>query len=80
MDLTLAGLTGAFAGAVIAWINYFLFIGFITRRLNARNKAKTPEERLEFAQKLSLARRLILGFDIVVFVTIGYWLGSKLGG
>jgi len=42
MDLSLAGLIGAFVGTVLAWINYYLVVGFVTQRLRALDKSQTP--------------------------------------
>jgi hypothetical protein len=80
MDLSLPGLIGAFVGTVIAWINYYVIIGFVTKRLRAHDESKTPADRLVFEQRLSWARQLILALDIVVFGAIGYWFGATIGG
>ena len=40
----------------------------------------TPEDREAFEEKLSIARRLILGFDIAILATVGYWIGKAIGG
>jgi uncharacterized membrane protein len=80
MDLSLPGLIGAVVGTVVAWINYYVIIGFVTERLRAHDTSKTPAERLIFEQRLSWMRQLILALDIVIFGAIGYWLGATLGG
>jgi uncharacterized membrane protein len=80
MNLSLAGLIGAVAGTVIAWINYYIVVGFVTARLRALDTSQTPAERAIFEQRLSWMRQGILALDIVVFGAVGYWLGVTLGG
>ena len=80
MELSLAGLIGAVVGAVIAWINYAMIVGFVTNRLRALDKSKTIAERVDFERKLGLMRQFILALDIVVFAGVGYWFGATLGG
>jgi uncharacterized membrane protein len=80
MDLSLAGLIGAVVGTVLAWINYYLVVGFVTQRLRALDKSQTPAERSIFEQRLSWMRQGILALDIVVFGAVGYWLGTMVGG
>jgi uncharacterized membrane protein len=80
MTLSLPGLIGALVGTAIAWINYYIIVGFVTARLRALDTSKTPSERAIFEQRLSWMRQLILALDIVIFGAIGYWLGVTIGG
>ena len=80
MELSLAGLTGAFVGCVLGVINYAVIVGFVEGRLRALDTSQGPAERAEFERKISLMRRIILGIDIVVFAAIGYWFGKTVGG
>ncbi|MBI3434901.1 MAG: hypothetical protein HY056_07460 [Proteobacteria bacterium] len=80
MEMSLPGLVGALIGTVVAWANYLVIIGFVTRRLQALDTSRTVQERGDFLRKLSIMRQLILGIDIIVFAAIGFWLGATYGG
>jgi hypothetical protein len=80
MELSLAGLLGAFLGTVLGVINYAVIVGFVEHRLRALDASQTPGEREEFERKISVMRRTILGIDVVVFASVGYWLGKTFGG
>ncbi len=74
MELTLGGLLGAMAGAIIGGANYAMLIGYLDGLL--RSMEGTETEREEFASNVSVMRRAILGFDILVCTALGYWLGT----
>jgi hypothetical protein len=81
MDYSLLAWLGALTGTVIAVILYVPAIRAIERSLRAQGAVpKTVQERAAFEEKLSIARRLILGVDIAIFATAGYWIGNVLGG
>ena len=80
MELSLAGLIGAFVGLVAGWINFLFIVGIVERRLRQLDKSATQEERLAFEQKLGLMRRIILALDVVVFSVVGYAIGQAIGG
>jgi len=80
MAFSLPGLIGAFVGMVLGVINYGVLIAVMERRLRVLDKSQTPQERADFERKLSLMRRIVLGFDIVLFAGIGYWFGKTVGG
>jgi hypothetical protein len=80
MELSLAGLVGAFVGLVAGWINFLVIVGIVERRLRQLDKSATQEERLAFEQKLGLMRRMILALDVVVFSVVGYAIGHAIGG
>jgi hypothetical protein len=80
MELSLAGLLGAFIGTVLGVINYAVIVGFVERRLRALDTSQTAAEREEFERKISVLRRTVLGIDIVVFAAVGYWFGKTVGG
>jgi hypothetical protein len=80
MELSLAGLLGAFVGCVLGVINYAVIVGFVEARLRALDRSQGPAERAEFEAKISLMRRIILGLDILVFAAVGYWFGKTVGG
>ena len=80
MELSLAGLLGAFVGTVLGVINYAVIVGFVERRLRALDASQTAAEREEFERKISVLRRTVLGIDIVVFAAVGYWFGKTVGG
>jgi hypothetical protein len=80
MELSLAGLIGAFVGTVLGVINYAVIVGFVESRLRALDKSAPGTEQEEFERKISIMRRTILGIDIFVFAGLGYWFGKTIGG
>jgi hypothetical protein len=80
MELSLAGLIGAFVGLVAGWTNYLFVVGIAERKLRQLDKSETAADRATFENKLALMRRSILGLDVVVFSIIGYSLGHTIAG
>ena len=80
MELSLAGLVGAFVGLVAGWANYVVILGIAERKLRQLDKSETPADRAAFEDKLTLMRRIILTLDVVVFTVIGYSLGHMIAG
>ena len=74
-ELSLGGLLGAMAGAMIGGISYAMLIGHLDGLLQSMEGAEA--EREDFAANVSLMRRAILGFDVVICAAIGYWLGAS---
>jgi hypothetical protein len=74
IDLSFAGLIGAMLGTVVAAIVYHLFIGNLERAVQARAQSLPEDERGDVS--LSVVRRIVLTFDLLVFAALGYWLGS----
>jgi hypothetical protein len=69
IELSFAGLIGAFAGTALAAFAYAPLVTALQRALGVR----APEE-------ISLLRRAVLAMDILVFAGLGYWLGMLLAG
>jgi len=80
MEYSLPAWLGALAGTVAAVVLYVPAIRYLDRHMRAEHNAATPEEREAFEEKLSIARRVILGFDIAILATLGYWIGKAIGG
>jgi hypothetical protein len=74
IDLSFAGLVGAMLGTIVAAIIYHLSIGNLERAVQARVRSLPEDERGDF--NLSVVRRGVLTLDLLVFVALGYWLGS----
>jgi len=74
MELTLGGLLGAMAGAIIGGANYAMLIGTLDGLL--KSMEGTEAERQDFASNVSVMRRAILGFDVLICTGLGYWLGT----
>jgi hypothetical protein len=74
IDLSFAGLVGAMLGTIVAAIIYHLSIGNLERAVQARVRSLPEDERGDF--NLSVVRRVVLTLDLLVFVALGYWLGS----
>ncbi len=80
MQLSLAGLLGAFAGLVIGLLNYAAIISIAERRLRALDRSSSAAERAEFERKIVMMRKVILAIDVVTFPLVGYWFGRTIGG
>jgi hypothetical protein len=80
MELSLPAWLGALCGMIVAAAIYVPGIRIMERHLRASSDAKTPEQRSAFEDRLSLARRAVLGFDMAAFAVLGYWVGSLLAG
>jgi hypothetical protein len=76
MELTLGGLLGAVVGAIFGGANYAMLIGTLDGLLKSMEGAEA--ERQEFASNVSVMRRAILGFDVLLCTALGYWLGTML--
>jgi hypothetical protein len=83
MEFSLLAWLGGLAGTVIAVAIYVPAIRVVEQRLRAQNGPKSgqamPDQRAAFEEKLSIMRRIILGIDIAVLATLGYWIGSAVG-
>jgi hypothetical protein len=80
MELSLPAWLGALCGMIVAAAIYVPGIRIVERRLRAASEPKTIEQRSAFEDKLSVMRRVLLGFDIAVLAAVGYWIGNMLGG
>ena len=80
MDYSLPAWLGALAGTVIAVAIYLPCMRLLDRHMRAQEGPTTLEEREAFAEKLSLIRRSVLGLDIAILATLGYWIGKAIGG
>jgi hypothetical protein len=78
IDLSLAGLIGAFIGTAIAALAYAPLVSSIERHLRARVAADANPEHGIMQQEISLLRRGVFAADIIVFAGLGYWLGATL--
>jgi hypothetical protein len=79
MEYSLPAWLGGLVGTVIAVVIYVPAIRAIERHLRTQRGPTTLEERAAFEEKISIARRVILGIDITILATVGYWLGKILG-
>jgi hypothetical protein len=80
MEYSLPAWLGALTGTIVAVIIYVPAIRVIERHLRAQNGLETIGARSENETKISVARRLILGADIAILATLGYWIGKVIGG
>jgi hypothetical protein len=80
MDYSLPAWLGGLAGTVLAVAIYVPAIRVIEQRLRAQFTVRTPAEREALEEKLSIARRVILGLGIAICATVGYWVGNATGG
>ena len=80
MEISLPAWLGALAGTIVAVAIYVPIIRIVERRLRAQSGPKTLEQRSQFEDRLSVMRRLILGADIAILATLGYWIGEAVGG
>jgi len=80
MEYSLPAWLGALIGAVVAVVLYVPTIRIVDRQLRAQGAPAEAEEREDFESRIALVRRLILGVDIALLATLGYWIGRALGG
>jgi len=79
MEYSLPAWLGGLAGTIVAVALYVPVIRLIDRQMRAKGGPTTLEERAAFEEKLSIVRRLILGIDIAILATLGYWIGKVIG-
>ncbi len=77
IDFSLPAWIGALIGTIIAVVIYVPGIRVFERQQRAQSGPMTLEQRQAFEDKLSVMRRFILGVDIALFATLGYWIGGK---
>jgi hypothetical protein len=80
MEYSLPAWLGALVGTIVAVVIYVPAIRVIEQHLRAQSGPETLEARAEHESKISVARRLILGADIAILATLGYWIGKVIGG
>ena len=80
MELSLPAWLGALCGMIVAVAIYVPFIRIVERRLRAGEQINTAEQRAALEERLSIVRRVIVGFDIAVLAAAGYWIGNMLAG
>jgi uncharacterized membrane protein YccC len=78
MEYSLPAWLGGLIGTVIAVAIYILAIRVIEARLRAQNGPQTLEQRRAFDEKMSIARRVLLGIAVALLATIGYMIGNKI--
>jgi hypothetical protein len=78
MEYSLPAWLGGLIGTVIAVAIYIPAIRVIEARLREQNGPQTLEQRAAFDEKMSIARRVILGIAVVLLATIGYMVGNKI--
>ncbi len=77
MEFSLPAWLGGLIGTVVAVAIYIPGIRVIERRLREQNGPQTLEQRRAFDEKMSIARRVILGIAVALLATIGYMIGNK---
>jgi hypothetical protein len=75
IDLSLAGIAGAFIGIVAAAFAYGPMVRTVERWLRASGGPDEHE-----TTELSLLRRVVLAADILLFAGAGYWFACALAG
>jgi hypothetical protein len=80
MEYSLPAWLGALAGTIVAVALYVPAIRYFDRHMRAEHSPATAQERAALEEKLSIARRVILGLDIAILATVGYWIGNAIGG
>jgi hypothetical protein len=79
MEYSPSAWLGALAGMILAVALYVPGIRVVERHMRAPNGPATLEERAAREDRLSALRRLILGLDIAILATLGYWIGEAIG-
>jgi hypothetical protein len=77
MEFSLPAWLGGLAGTIVAVAAYLPAIRIVERRLRAQRGPQTLDQRAAFEDRLSVVRRVVLGIDIAILATLGYWIGGK---
>ena len=77
MEFSLPAWLGGLAGTIVAVAAYVPAIRIVERRLRAQRGPQTLDQRAAFEDRLSVVRRVVLGIDIAILATLGYWIGGK---
>ncbi len=80
MDFPLPAWLGAFAGTLAAVALCIPVNRAVEQRMRARQGPIALGNRTEFEDRLSMVRRVILGCAIAVVGTLGFWIGTVIGG
>ena len=80
LDISLAGLTGAIVGTFVAGVSYHLSIGAVDRWMRKRAHTQDAEDQERAEEMMSLARRIVLTTDLLLFAGFGYWIGDRFWG
>ena len=80
MEYSLPAWLGALVGAAIAVVLYVPAIRIVDRHLRAQGAPAAAEQREDYESRIALVRRSILGVDVAILATLGYWIGNALGG
>ncbi len=80
MDYSLPAWLGALVGTIVAVALYVPAMRYLERHMRGEQQPASAEEREAFEEKLSIVRRVILGVDIAILATVGYWIGKAIGG
>jgi hypothetical protein len=78
MEFSVPAWLGGLAGTIVAVAIYVPGIRAFEAHLRVQSGPKTLEQRTAFEEKLSLMRRIILGLDIAILATAGYWIGGAI--
>jgi hypothetical protein len=79
MEYSLPAWLGALIGAAVAVALYVPAIRIVDRHLRAQGAPAAGQQREDFESRIALVRRSILGIDIAILATLGYWVGKALG-
>jgi hypothetical protein len=79
MEYSPSAWLGALAGMILAVALYVPGIRVVERHMRAQSGPATLEGRAAREDRLSVLRRLILGLDIAILATLGYWIGKAIG-
>jgi len=79
MEFSWPAWLGGLTGTVVAVAIYVPLIRIVDRSLRAQWGPLDEEARAALEGKISVLRRVILGIDIAVLATLGYWLGNAIG-
>ena len=75
IDLSFAGIAGAFIGVIVAAFAYGPLVRAVERSLQPSGQ---PDE--NDISELPLLRRALFAADILLFAGAGYWLAARLAG
>jgi hypothetical protein len=80
MEVLLPAWFGGLVGTILAVAIYTPAMRAVERRLHEKRGPTPLGRRAAFEEKLSVVRRFVLGTFIAILATLGYWIGSVIGG
>ncbi len=80
MEVSVAGMVGAFVGLAIGYVDYRVVAGVVEGKLRRLDTSSSDQERTVFERKIRIMRVLFFLMTVGAFPVIGYLLGQTVAG